>query len=205
MTVTHLKAHRFLFYQMHRMKYKRGGKKRKHGEEEPESAFTLSNFEEVENKFTSITEDPEAPLGFDQFNTYVSAVRGIHARQVATEGSTCIWEQINFDVKAMKELVHKRKPRIAKAGFFEKIDKEFLPYLVVKAIPDIEKKLWERNAHSTNEAQAIVGLRDRFTFLLTLHAILRGESVYKAEALQHINYIQKGPTRKPRRSPTASV
>jgi hypothetical protein len=83
-------------------------------------------------------------------------------------------------------LVHKRKP-VLQLGSLRRLIRGFA-YLVVKAIPDIEKNFG--NAHSTNEAQAIVGLRDTFTFLLTLHAILRGESVYKAEALQHINYIQ---------------
>jgi hypothetical protein len=89
----------------------------------------------VENKFTSITEDPEAPLGFDQFNTYVSAA-GIHARH-GHGGQYLYLEQINFDVKAMRELVHKRKPSL-KAGFFEKIDGEVcLPGC--QGHPDIEK------------------------------------------------------------------
>jgi hypothetical protein len=61
-----------------------------------------------------VTEDPEAPLGFDQFNTYV---RGPWHSCVKVAGNV-----VNFDVKAMK-LVHKRK---LLAGFFEKID-EVLP------------------------------------------------------------------------------
>jgi hypothetical protein len=60
MTVTHLKAH-LLFYQMHRMKYKRGGKKRKHGGRTEVSS--LSNFEEVENKFTRYHRGSRSAIG----------------------------------------------------------------------------------------------------------------------------------------------
>jgi hypothetical protein len=105
---------------MNREQYKRGGRKRKQGEEEePEPAFNLADFKQVEKYYrdeqgTGITKDPENPVGYDQFNTYVSAMKQMHEREVAMEKNTCTWEQINFDIKAMKELAKKRKPRITK-------------------------------------------------------------------------------------------
>jgi hypothetical protein len=86
------------------------------------SPFTLAYFNEVEHYFQNKTEDPQTPLGFDQFNTYVSTTRSIHQRQVTTGFSTgCTWEVIKYDVKMLKALVYKRKARIAKATFKEKL------------------------------------------------------------------------------------
>jgi hypothetical protein len=63
--------------------------------------------------------------------------------------------------------------------------------VVVNAFPDMEKKLWERNSHAT-DAQAMAGLRDRFTFLLTTHGVLRGESLFKAELSDMLHLIHEG-------------
>jgi hypothetical protein len=68
-TVTHLKAHRFFVLPDAQNEIQARWKEEETWRKNQVSL--LSNFEEVENKFTSITEDPEAPLGFDQFNVRV--------------------------------------------------------------------------------------------------------------------------------------
>jgi hypothetical protein len=159
----------------------------------------LDDFNKVEGyhqdtNATGATKDPKEPLGFCQFNTYVSSMRALHERQVALDGpgeSTYTWDSGLFDIDEMKKLVKLRKPRVDKATYVEKITTEFSPFLIVEAIPKIEKKLWERNSDKS-AAHAMVGLRDRFTFLTTLHAILRGESLFKAELSDMLHLIHAG-------------
>jgi hypothetical protein len=205
MRLTKAKTQRFLFYQAHRSKYKRGGKKRKkrgdedEDEDEDETSFDLDDFNKVEGyhrdtNATGATEDPKDPVGFSQFNTYVSSMRALHERQVALDGpdeSTYTWEAGLFDIDEMKDLVKLRKTRVNKATHVEKITTEFSPFLIVEAIPKIEEKLWERNSDKS-AAHAMVGLRDRFTFVTTLHAILRGESLFKAELSDMLHLIHAG-------------
>jgi hypothetical protein len=198
--LTRHKTYRFLFYHANRSKYKRGGK-RKRGEEEDEveTKFNHEDFKKVEGYYqdpdeTGNTADPENPLGFSQFNTYVSTMHALHTRQAASDGpdeSTYSWEIAFSDIREMKKTVKDRKARVNKATHAERITADFSPYLVVEAIPKIEKKLWERNSDSS-DAHAMVGLRDRFTFLMTTFAILRGESLFKAEFADMLHLIITG-------------
>jgi hypothetical protein len=198
--LTRHKVYRFLFYHAYRSRYKRGGKrKRGEEEEEDETKFNLVDFKNLEDYYqdpngTGTTVDPKKPLGHDQFNTYVSTMHALHTRQEASDGpgeSTYSWEIAWNDLQKLKKIVKGRKARIDKAAHAERITTEFSPYLIVEAIPKIEKKLWERNSESS-DAHAMVGLRDRFTFLVTLHAILRGESLFKAELADMLHLIVAG-------------
>jgi hypothetical protein len=63
--------------------------------------------------------------------------------------------------------------------FEEKLQSEFLPYLLVEEVPLIKKELFERNALSRKFCQG--AFRDRFCFLMTNGEILRGESLFNCE------------------------
>jgi hypothetical protein len=95
-----------------------------------------------------------------------------------------------------------RKKRIARANYEEKLDHEFLPYILVEQMPKIERLLFDK--HSSNGIGSISALRDRFLLelirfclLMTFCGILRGESTIKAELSDMCSFVLDAESENP--------
>ena len=75
---------------------------------------------------------------------------------------------------------HVHFTRMAQRDYQEKVKSVLSPYLMVDKIPMIEAWLWQHNAASSTYF-SLASIRDRFVFLLSTHAILRGESMFLAD------------------------
>jgi len=82
-------------------------------------------------------------------------------------------------VQRLLSTVKTRKVTVQRQNFEEKLQSEFLPYLLVDKIPQIEQELFKRNAFSRKFCQG--ALRDRLCFLMSNGGILRGESLFNCE------------------------
>ena len=188
--VTADKLYMFLWYQSLRGKRKPGKKKRhSNGNEtqqqgEEHSCFDPEDYNAVKLKFagSDVHEDPINPVKAQQVHSYKCAVRQIWMRQVSERCNSLSWEQIyNLQCQQLTGMVKKRRPRVNKAQYKEKIDGHFAPYLTVgKPIEALEQKLWEY-AKAPTFRVVLAELRNRFCFLQTFAGILRGESLFKAE------------------------
>jgi hypothetical protein len=185
-TVTFIKVHEFIFYQSMRGCRKRGGKKRKAGMETVDDAFDGVEFDDIMNKhkFSAASApwpEPERPLGYDQVNTYKASLRNLHDRQVADNINNIPWENIwNADLKLLMTMVKKRKARIKKNNYGEKVDHEFAPYTAADEVPNIEHEMWKRG-YGGSYRSAFAWLRNRYCLLQTYSGILRCESLFNAE------------------------
>ena len=122
----------------------------------------------------------EKPVAYDVVNQYLCAILKIWKKQVDMNANNLTKDQIRSEqVTRLLNSVKTRKKTIARLNFEEKLESEFLPYLLVEKIPIIENKLFTRNSHSRKFCQS--ALRDRFCFLMTNGGILRGESLLNCE------------------------
>ena len=76
-------------------------------------------------------------------------------------------------------------------NFSEKVSHAFSPYLDVEKYPDMEKYLWERGEGS--QRFAFSWLRNRMCLLFSTSAILRCESLFKAELSDFLSIRVKAP------------
>lgn len=187
--VTDDKLYMFLWYQSLRGKRKPGKKRRSNGNEAQQqqgeySCFDPDDYNAVKLKFLGADEhqDPINPVKAQQVHNYKCAVRQIWMRQVSERCNSLSWEQIyTYKCQDLTGMVKKRRPRVDKAQYKEKIDGHFAPYLTVgKPVEALEQKLWEY-AKAPSFRVVLAGLRNRFCFLQTFAGILRGESLFKAE------------------------
>jgi len=96
---------------------------------------------------------------------------------------------ISDRIKRLLEISKKRKKRRDKINFEEKLEHDFLPYVLVQKIPVIEQHLFNRNAFCATKC--VGALRDRFCFLMTTNGILRGESLFKADLSDICDFIKE--------------
>ena len=82
-------------------------------------------------------------------------------------------------VQRLLATVKTRKVTIHRLNFEEKLQSEFLPYLLVDKVPVIEQELFEK--HSFSKRMCLDALRNRFCFLMSNGGILRGESLFNCE------------------------
>ena len=94
----------------------------------------------------------------------------------------------NRVVKVLDQ-VKKRKQRIAKTSFEEKLCSQFSPYTTAKGIPRLEEHLFNKN--SSSAVFSLSSLRDRYCLLYTVNGILRGESLFKSELSDLCDLIHK--------------
>ena len=66
-----------------------------------------------------------------------------------------------------------------KALFKERMTGDFEPFKMIGEVPRIEEWMWKYNNSTISFGAS--SLRDRYHFLMTLGAVLRSESLYKAD------------------------
>jgi hypothetical protein len=195
-TVTYMKAHEFMFYQSMRGCRKRGGKKKKRKRGlEPVMLFDGVEFDAIMKDYNlgeaEECHEPKKPLGYAQLNTYKAALRNLHDEQVAHNINNIPWEMVwNADLKLLMQMVKKRKARIKKANYGEKVDCEFAPYTAVEEIPNIEAEMWNRG-YGGSWRSAYAWLRNRYALLQSYCGILRCESLFKAELSDMLGITMK--------------
>jgi hypothetical protein len=192
--ITEAKLFIFLYYHAYRQARKRGKRKRS----EPQvPKFNKADFILVTNAYKSdIMGEGGAPtvaeveskrqntgmnlVGFDVVNQYFCSIMREYQKQIDNDSNRLMKEQlVSSRVKALIGLVKNRKARVKKANYLEKIDHKMSPYRVVQKLTAIEARLFEKG--SLTNFNGMAGLRNRFTFLVTLNGVLRGESIFKCE------------------------
>jgi hypothetical protein len=183
-TVTEKKLFAFLFYQAYRNERKRGRKKTRVQDEDffdfDDYHTIMSKVESPETFTDDMVDQDFRPIAHDQVNQYLCSVLDVHKQQVDMDANNLSKHQLRSDrVMRLMNVVKKRKKKIEKENFEEKLESEFSPYMLVKDIPRIELNLFDNNKTSSFYCQG--SLRDRFCFLMTFCGILRGESLFKCE------------------------
>lgn len=157
---------------------------------------------------------PNDLVGYDVLNQTYSGILKLWKRQCDLGANNATKDQLRSQrVLSLMDLVKKRKKRyviqrelhylmhayhsngifycllnrLARRGFQEKLKSGLSPYLLVEKIPTIEKWLWEHNSEST--IFSLSSIRDRFVFLLSTHAILRGESVFLSDLSDYCDLV----------------
>lgn len=171
-TVTEEKVFGFLFYQAYRPCRKRGRKRNASAD----VIFDLEEFNSVINQENISAK----PVAYDVVNQYLCSILKIWKKQVDMNANNLSRDQIRSErVQRLLMTVKTRKKTVARLNFEEKLESEFLPFLLVEKIPSIEMELFRRNAFS--KKFCLGALRDRFCFLMTNGGILRGESLFNSE------------------------
>ena len=119
-------------------------------------------------------------MGFSAINQYLSAIR------------TLVDDQFNADLITLRrgdlmttkmtnliKVVKNRGERVMKKQFKERLSEEFQPYRVLEDVPKIEEYTWSE--HSNTKVYGANALRDRFQMLFSFSAVLRSDSIYKAD------------------------
>jgi hypothetical protein len=126
-------------------------------------------------------EHPVDGLKYDCVNQYVCAVRKVFLDQQSQGANSYQWSMIrNDNISALLQYVKKRVPAVNRMNHAEKIENDFAPYLYAEKVNEIEFELFQRNG-GRSPIQTLASLRNRFVFLQTTRAILRAESVFKAD------------------------
>lgn len=182
--VTKEKSYEFLFYQAMRSKKPTGGScsrgNNRFSKDDYEATMARYRTVGVGNTLAQLP-TPENPVGFDTFNTYKAAILNIWRRQVSTYTNNLPWCHVWCEEhQLLAKHVLKRRPRIQRQNYMEKVDHEFAPYTALDDVPRIENELWCKG-HGGSFRSAYCWIRNRFCFLFTFNGILRCESLYKAE------------------------
>jgi hypothetical protein len=175
------KVEAFILYQAFREKFSTGGKKNL------KDAFNVaaytaykSNYDKYRCGELKVFPEPKCPLGHSQINTYKYAILKLHRQQVNNKCNAYPWDHVWVQsIEDIKTLVKKRRDRIAKTNYQEKVDHEITPYQGVTEIPRMEQLMFDKGADCIRSAHA--WSRHRFIFLATTCGILRYESLDKAE------------------------
>jgi hypothetical protein len=173
-TVTPQKCLAFCFYQAHRDKRTSS----------QAAMFDIADYTRVQNLYQGQEGAPlpPNPMGASHLRGYVGAVRSIYASQKAHNANSWYWVDgiYNGDMKALIKMVRNRKPMVDYANAAEKITSEILPFMYKDYLLDIEKYMWSRAVNTSNRA-VLAALRDGYTMKQTTQAVLRGESLEKAD------------------------
>ena len=210
-TINSDKLYKFLLFVAYRGKRQRGKKRTSGGDEkvfdEEEYKAVMDRIgdliknrssdcppgnDELEAAATSATTGHGVELlGFSQLNIYKCAVQRLHGEQYDNGANRKTWDEIYTQrCKELLKLVKLRKPSEDRKHFKEKVDHTFLPYQVATEKPRLEEALWKRNAMHCLEIST-GALRDRFVFLFTNGGLLRGESLFKAELSDFMDFKYK--------------
>jgi hypothetical protein len=127
-----------------------------------------------------VPKDPSFGIKDDCLMQYKCAIKQLHQEQVAQERNTNAWEFVWTEkCKKVFTYVKSRRRRVALANCDEKFDYDTI-YETQENILILEKAFWTDGTVG-NSQSVFSSLRNRFCFLMTIAAILRGESMFKAE------------------------
>jgi len=192
--VTQEKLFDFLFYHAFRNKYPVGGSTRQnaHGfkalDYDVVRTFYAAHVKyQVENPTDEGHEipDPDDPLGYDAVNTYKAVVLNIWSEQAASNCNSTSWDLIfTARVKQLINLVRRRKSRIKRKNYAEKIDGDFTPFTSIGQVGNIEEQFW---LNGKTARGCLPGLRNRYVFLQCYSGLLRSESMFLGELSDMVN------------------
>ena len=193
-TVTQEKLFDFLFYHAFRNKYPVGGSTRKnaHGfkplDYDVVRTFYAAHVKyQVENPTDEGHQipDPDDPLGYDALNTYKAVVLNVWSEQAASNCNSTSWDLIfTARVKQLINLVRRRKSRIKRKNYAEKIDGDFTPFTSIGQVGNIEEQFW---LNGKTARGCLPGLRNRYVFLQCYSGLLRSESMFLGELSDMVN------------------
>ena len=127
-------------------------------------------------------------LDYDSINQYLCAIKTLMLRQRSANLINLKGDDIMSDrMKLLIKEVKIRRNAVTKALFKERLSEEFAPFKMIGEVPRIEEWLW--NYNNSTISFAISSLRDRFHFLMSLGAVLRSESLFKADLSDLCNFI----------------
>lgn len=210
-TVNEEKLFGFLFYTSRRPTRTRGRPSSNACRLKP-GVFDRNEYDRI----MEVNVTPSAYLvGYDVLNQTYSGIVKLWKRQCDLGANNATKDQLRSErVLSLMDLVKKRKKRyiplcllrfwltlylpvarlltgathrLSRQGFKEKLKCGLSPYLLVEKIPVIEEWLWEHNA--LLPIFSLASIRDRFVFLLSTHAILRGESLFLSDLSDYCDLV----------------
>lgn len=130
----------------------------------------------------SETVAPADCLGGSQVRGYSASVRDVWADQQRQGLNDLSWDNgiNNAGLQSLMKIVRLREAHVKHRNAHEKIDEDIVPFLLATKIEEIGLSFWNR-ALRVNQQSILCALRDRFTYLMTTRAILRGESLFRAD------------------------
>ena len=166
--ITPDKVFGFIYYQANRKKKK--GRK-------PVGFFDISDFDKTMN----YTSDQLADVvGTQAINQYLCAIRKLVQNQFETGMISHRKEDLmTTKMNDIIDVVKGRGEKVLKKHFKERATDDFQPYRILNEIPNIEQYMWK--IHCKTKIYSTNSLRDRFQFLFSLSAVLRSDSIYKAD------------------------
>lgn len=192
------KAFFFIFYTAMREQKPRGGKRKRPGE--VGTLFNRADYDAVLERYavwwdtdnTSELPHPTNPVGIESLTHYKAGVKAEWDYQCSMNSNSLPWHSIwTQRSKRIVENVKRRKGSVRAANFGEKLAHEFAPYLAVARYPDMEKEMWERS--DSGNRFAFAWLRNRMCLLFTTSAILRCESLFRAELSDFLSIKFQAP------------
>lgn len=202
--VTPVKAFLFVWYQAHRKKRMAGrshSRRSRHShrlhndsddeDDDDDDESHVPPFDKEEFWFLKATyghqsnpdgdRTPPDPLGASQIRQYSAAVRDVLLDQQKQGINSLPWDEVNSPMfQSLTKTTGTRAARVRHRNAEEKIDQAVAPFLLATSIGKITLSFW--NKALTGAAHNVfASLRDRFLFVSTLRAILRGESLFNAD------------------------
>jgi hypothetical protein len=145
----------------------------------------MASVKEAESR-NELPPEPADGVGGDFFDGMRSGLKSLYQHQHDAGMNTIPWENVWLaKLDKLKMMVRKRKARLDKAAYREKIDNTSSPYLVVGQLQNLENWFWVTGCHTGSRSNIFAALRNRYVYLRTLAALLRGESLYKEELSDH--------------------
>jgi hypothetical protein len=176
------KVYLYMFYQAMRPQQKQGGRGGNpgHGWDTAEYKVVLESYRVWMQNPTGPPVGPAKPIGVSQFVHYMLGIKEYWEDLCAQGSCNLSWDLLwTLPLKNLHKYVKNRKETVRRANYMEKLDHAFAPYQAIEDFPKIEEALWEKGAGNYRTAYAY--LRHRFCLLYSTTAILRCESLYKAE------------------------
>jgi Centromere DNA-binding protein complex CBF3 subunit, domain 2 len=206
--VTRRKAFMFVWYHAHRPKRSSGSVRNRASGEVGDDVTHVADERQVPplntdeyrqlldtyggdnlNENEALPDEAVAPpncLGDSQVRAYSGAVRDVWADQHRRGINPLFWDGDinNIGLKSLMRLIRSREARVKHHNAHEKIDQEVIPFLLATKIEEIGLAFWNKAllvGQRVDSRTVLSALRDRFTYLMTTRAILRGESVLRAD------------------------
>ncbi|KAG7345280.1 centromere DNA-binding like protein [Nitzschia inconspicua] len=181
MELEHIKVFQFMWYQAFRCprKHEKGSPAQRQG-------FDLTEYLSLKEKYSQSDpaakiDDPQNGIGISCMAQYKTAIlhlwRDQIHRGVNNRSRDEVWQNSS---DALMNMVKSRKHRINKKNYAEKVDEVSAPYALIQQHKEIESSFFASDCTGINR-QVFSTLRNRFCFLMITFAILRGESMFKAE------------------------
>lgn len=179
-------AFAYIFYQAHRAP-KKQGRKKKNDEAAAQGSglFDADEFRRfdllirlyhdsnsAERSHTSALNSTNV-CGYSVVNAAYEAINDLRRKQVDRGSCNLTPAQLRTErIVRILRLAQNRKAHIRKQNYAEKVGRDVHPWQLIEEVPRIARELFLR--HSNNIRRFQSSLRDRFIFLMSNFAIMRG-------------------------------